>query len=67
MTNSTINLRGDFIQIINGKSAPTEKTRHGINPANLQEQEGAPVATQDNLDRAVAAAKKAFKTWSTTP
>ncbi|KAF5543689.1 aldehyde dehydrogenase (NAD+) [Fusarium phyllophilum] len=62
-----INFKGDFVQIIDGQSAPTKETRHGVNPANLQEMAKVPVATQQDLDRAVAAAKKAFKTWSKTP
>ncbi|KAG8169601.1 hypothetical protein KVR01_000346 [Diaporthe batatas] len=57
----------NFVQIINGKSAPTEKTRHGINPATLEPNAEVPVATQDDVDRAVTAAKAAFKTWSKTP
>lgn len=57
----------NFVQIINGKSAATEKTRHGINPATLEPKQEVPVATQDDLDRAVRAAKAAFKTWSRTP
>lgn len=56
-----------FVQIINGKSAPTGSTRHGINPANLKPKAEVPVATQESLDAAVEAAKKAFKTWSKVP
>jgi delta 1-pyrroline-5-carboxylate dehydrogenase len=67
MTKPSINFKGDFVQIIDGQSAPTKETRHGLNPANLQEMAKVPVATQQDLDRAVAAAKKAFKTWSKTP
>ncbi|KAJ5911864.1 uncharacterized protein N7473_001167 [Penicillium subrubescens] len=29
-------LRSNFVQIINGKSSPTEFTRHGLNPATLE-------------------------------
>ncbi|KAF4963736.1 hypothetical protein FSARC_8284 [Fusarium sarcochroum] len=67
MTKPTINFEGDFVQIIDGKNASTEKTRHGVNPATLQEKADVPLATQDDLDRAVAAGKKAFKTWSKVP
>lgn len=57
----------DYVQIINGKSAPTEQTRHGVNPANKQALPPVPVATQRELDNAVAAGKAAFETWSRTP
>ncbi|KAF5549195.1 aldehyde dehydrogenase [Fusarium mexicanum] len=67
MTKPSINFKGDFVQIIDGQSAPTKETRHGLNPANLQEMAKVPVATQQDLDRAVAAARKAFKIWSKIP
>lgn len=53
-----------FVQIINGKASPTERNRHGINPANLTAKAEVPVATRKDLDLAVAAAKDAFKAWS---
>ena len=67
MTKSSISLQNDFVQIIDGKPAPTNKTRRGVNPANLEEKAEVPLSTQEDLDRAVAAAKKAFKSWSNTP
>ncbi|KAI9167751.1 aldehyde dehydrogenase [Paramyrothecium foliicola] len=67
MAKPTLDFQDGFVQIINGKSAPTEKSRRGINPANLQEKAAVPVATPEDLDNAVAAAKEAFKTWSNTP
>ncbi|KAM0354384.1 hypothetical protein ACHAPU_001428 [Fusarium lateritium] len=63
----TLDLKDNYVQIINGKSAPTDKTRRGINPANLQEKPPVPIATKENLDQAVDAAKKAFKSWSRVP
>ncbi|KAJ0115157.1 hypothetical protein J7T55_001567 [Diaporthe amygdali] len=62
-----IDFQDNFVQIINGRSAPTKSTRHGVNPANLMPLAEVPVATQDDLDSAVTAAKAAFKTWSKTP
>ncbi|KAK0370547.1 aldehyde dehydrogenase, partial [Colletotrichum limetticola] len=53
-----------FVQIIDGKASPTEKNRHGINPANLIAKAEVPIATRKDLDLAVAAAKDAFKAWS---
>lgn len=63
----TIDLQSNYVQIINGKSAPTEHVRHGINPASLKPKPDVPVATQADLDRAVDAAKAAFKKWSRVP
>ncbi|KAF5664454.1 aldehyde dehydrogenase (nad+) [Fusarium heterosporum] len=68
-TNGTkaLDLKDNYVQIINGKSAPTQKTHRGINPANLQEKPPVPIATKEDLDRAVDAARKAFKSWSKVP
>ncbi|KAL4778875.1 Aldehyde/histidinol dehydrogenase, partial [Aspergillus varians] len=55
-----------FRNIINGELTSTAETRHGINPATKQPNPEVPVATQEDLDRAVTAAKAAFKTWSRT-
>lgn len=63
---SKIEFQESFAQIINGKSASTKTTRHGINPATLAPLPEVPVATQSDLDSAVTAAKAAFKTWSKT-
>ncbi|KAM0452340.1 hypothetical protein ACHAO4_005551 [Trichoderma viride] len=64
-TNTVQNLdfQGNFVQIINGKSAPTSKTRHGINPATLKPRPEVPVATEEDVDKAVEAGKAAFKKW----
>ena len=62
-----MDFQDNFVQIIDGKGAVTEKTRHGINPATLEPKEEVPVATPDDLDRAVKAAKAALKAWSRTP
>ncbi|KAF4965913.1 hypothetical protein FSARC_6338 [Fusarium sarcochroum] len=64
---SSFDAKGQFTQIINGKGVPTEKTRRGINPATLEEKEEVPVATEDNLNEAVRAARKAFLSWSKVP
>jgi acyl-CoA reductase-like NAD-dependent aldehyde dehydrogenase len=60
-------LKSIYVQIIKGKSAPTKVTRHGLNPATLEALPEVPVATPDDLDSAVDAAKVAYKLWSTTP
>ncbi|KAF4934151.1 putative aldehyde dehydrogenase FUS7 [Colletotrichum fructicola] len=63
----TLSFSDHFVQIINGKPFQTEKSRNGINPANLTAKAEVPVATREDLDLAVAAAKDAFKTWSKVP
>ncbi|PTD11455.1 putative aldehyde dehydrogenase FUS7 [Fusarium culmorum] len=63
----TLNLKDNYVQIINGKSAPTQKTHQGINPATLEKKPEVPVASQDDLNKAVDAARKAFKSWSKVP
>ncbi|KAH7117407.1 aldehyde dehydrogenase domain-containing protein [Dactylonectria macrodidyma] len=60
----TLDFTGGFVQMIGGKPSTTKETRHTVNPANLQPKEEVPVATQDDLNRAVDAAQKAFRTWS---
>ncbi|KAH6611303.1 aldehyde dehydrogenase [Trichoderma cornu-damae] len=62
-----LDFQDGFVQIINGKSAPTAESRHGINPATLKAKPDVPVATRGDLDRAVDAAKGAFKRWSKVP
>lgn len=62
-----LDFENNFIQIVNGKSAPTEQTRHGINPATKQPLPPVPVATEEILNNAVAAARAAFVTWSQVP
>ncbi len=42
------------------------QTRHSVNPANRQPNPEVPVASKEDLDRAVAAARSAFKFWSKT-
>ncbi|PGH08075.1 hypothetical protein AJ79_06075 [Helicocarpus griseus UAMH5409] len=55
-----------FHNVINNELVSTATTRHSINPANRQPNPEVPVSTQEDLDKAVAAAKKAFKAWSKT-
>jgi acyl-CoA reductase-like NAD-dependent aldehyde dehydrogenase len=55
-----------FRNVINGKLVSSSQTRHGLNPANKQPLAEVPIATPQDLDSAVAAARAAFKTWSQT-
>lgn len=53
-----------FKNIINGDLAQTTKTRHSINPATGEPGPEVPVATLDDVDRAMNAAQAAFEKWS---
>ncbi|KAF1847098.1 aldehyde dehydrogenase-like protein [Cucurbitaria berberidis CBS 394.84] len=53
--------------IINNEFVPTPNTRHSINPATGSPLFKVPVTRAEDLDAAVEAARKAFKSWSTTP
>ncbi|KAE8353439.1 Aldehyde/histidinol dehydrogenase [Aspergillus coremiiformis] len=55
-----------FYNVINNELTTTTQTRHGINPANRQPNPEVPLSTAEDLDKAVTAARKAFKTWSRT-
>ncbi|MBI2890481.1 MAG: aldehyde dehydrogenase family protein [Nitrospirae bacterium] len=50
--------------LIDGRSATARDRFEVLNPATLEVVDTAPRATADDLDRAVQAAKRAFKTWS---
>lgn len=56
-----------FYNTINGQLESTAKTRHSINPATGEPGPEVPLSTREDVDRAVAAAKVAFKTWSLVP
>lgn len=53
--------------IINNKLVPTPQTRHSVDPATGKPLYEVPVAREEDVDAAVAAARAAFKSWSTTP
>jgi acyl-CoA reductase-like NAD-dependent aldehyde dehydrogenase len=53
-----------FHNVINNELTSTAVTRHGINPATGEPNPAVPVATQEDLDKAVQAARAAFNTWS---
>ena len=56
-----------FSNVINNELTSTSKTRHNINPATLEPNPEVPVSTQEDVDNAVSAARKAFKPWSRVP
>lgn len=55
-----------FSNIIDGKPRSTPETRHSINPATSEPNAEVPISTQQDLDDAVAAARKAQRSWSKT-
>ncbi|KAL5120415.1 hypothetical protein ACEQ8H_001705 [Pleosporales sp. CAS-2024a] len=56
-----------FYNIVDGKKRGSDKIHHGINPATGQELWDCPIASEQDLNDAVAAAKKAFPAWRDTP
>ncbi|KAL8895329.1 MAG: hypothetical protein Q9192_003706 [Flavoplaca navasiana] len=55
-----------YYNVINNDLTNTAKTRHNINPATTEPNPEVPVSTQEDVDKAVAAARAAFKPWSNT-
>jgi aldehyde dehydrogenase (NAD+) len=53
--------------LIDGELVTTDATLEVLNPANEQVVGQVPACGKDELDRAVAAARRAFKTWRRTP
>ena len=56
-----------YKNLINGELVSTDKTLDVVNPANEQVIGQVPACGAAELDKAVAAARAAFKTWSKTP
>ncbi|KAH7367425.1 4-trimethylaminobutyraldehyde dehydrogenase [Plectosphaerella cucumerina] len=56
-----------FSNVIDGKLQSTATTRHGVNPATLEDLPPVPVSSQEDLDVAVAAAAKATTEWQKVP
>jgi acyl-CoA reductase-like NAD-dependent aldehyde dehydrogenase len=55
-----------FYNVINGANRGSETAHHGINPSNGKPLWDVPIGTAHDLDDAVVAAQKAYKTWSKT-
>jgi acyl-CoA reductase-like NAD-dependent aldehyde dehydrogenase len=55
-----------FYNVIDGKLSPSKETRHGINPATEELNPEVPVSTPEDVDRAVEAGQRAFRSWSKT-
>lgn len=56
-----------FHNTIDGKLTSTKETRHNINPATKKPNAEVPVCTPEDVDAAIAAARKAFNSWSKVP
>ncbi|KAI4925737.1 uncharacterized protein J4E92_006473 [Alternaria infectoria] len=56
-----------FYNIVDGKQRGSDNIHHGINPATGQQLWDVPIASEQDLNDAVAAAKKAFPAWRDTP
>lgn len=50
--------------MINNELTPTAETRHATNPSTNEPLPAVPVSSQEDVDRAVAAAQAAFPAWS---
>ncbi|EUC40746.1 hypothetical protein COCMIDRAFT_107990 [Bipolaris oryzae ATCC 44560] len=55
-----------FYNIVDGQQRGSDQIHHGINPATSQELWDVPIASEKDLDDAVASAKKAFPAWRDT-
>lgn len=56
-----------FYNIIDGKQRGSDNIHHGINPATGQELWDVPIGSEQDLNDAVEAGKKAFPAWRDTP
>ncbi|KAH6643083.1 aldehyde dehydrogenase domain-containing protein [Boeremia exigua] len=56
-----------FYNVVNGENRGSDQIHHGINPATSQELWDVPIGSNQDLNDAVAAAKKAFPAWRDTP
>ncbi|KDN37855.1 hypothetical protein RSAG8_09829, partial [Rhizoctonia solani AG-8 WAC10335] len=54
----------DYTHIINGAAVTSSGKINIINPANLRKIAEVPVATKEQLDETISAARKAFPLWS---
>jgi len=52
-----------FRNVINNELTSTEETRRAVDPSTGLELAEVPISTQDDVDRAVAAAQAAFPAW----
>lgn len=56
-----------FHNIIDGQQRGSKNIHNGIDPTNGEKLWDVPIASQQDVDDAVAAAKRVFPSWSKTP
>ncbi|RGP69708.1 aldehyde dehydrogenase [Fusarium sporotrichioides] len=57
----------EYYNLIDGKLETTKETLQNTNPSTLEKNHPVPVSTQEDVDRAVEAAKKASEAWADVP
>lgn len=62
-----MNFHSEYVMTIDGRAVPAETTIDVINPSTGEPFATAPDCSKAQLDAAVAAAKRAFKSWRDTP
>jgi acyl-CoA reductase-like NAD-dependent aldehyde dehydrogenase len=63
----TLDFFSDYTMTIDGRAATSDSSFAAYNPATEEVIAAVPTASRDQLDAAVAAAKRAFPTWSAQP
>jgi aldehyde dehydrogenase (NAD+) len=63
----TVKFDEDFTMTIDGRAVPVGATFDVLNPANETVIAKAPDCTREQLDEAIASARKAFPKWAATP
>lgn len=56
-----------YANVIDGRLSSTAQVRHSINPATGEDNPDVPVSTQDDVEEAMQAAKRAQVGWAATP
>lgn len=57
----------DFHNTIGGLLPVSQECRYGVNPATGEPSEPVPISTRDDVEMAMAAAKKASRSWGKVP
>ena len=60
------NFNDHYMMTIDGKSVEADSTFEAYNPATKEIIANVPDASKEQLHNAIASARNAFKTWSTT-
>lgn len=56
-----------YANVIDGHLSSTSRVRHSVNPATGEDNPDVPVSTQDDVEEAMQAAKRAQVGWAATP